>query len=206
MKGILGRKLGMTQVAKEDGTLVPVTVIEAGPCVVVQKKTPERDGYAAVQLGFGAVRENKVNKPLRGHFNRHKVRPVRYLREVRVENPDAYEVGQEIKVDIFSPGERVDVTGISRGKGFAGMIKRWGGHRGPMAHGSKFHRAPGTLASPRSGGRVFPGRHMPGRMGYERVTVKNLEVVRVDPEKNLLLVKGAVPGARGRLVTVRAPE
>ncbi|HHY92605.1 MAG TPA: 50S ribosomal protein L3 [Firmicutes bacterium] len=196
----------MTQVTQEDGTLVPVTVIEAGPCVVVQKKTPASDGYAAVQLGFGTVRENKVTKPLKGHFSKNKLRPVRYLRELRVENPDAYQVGQEIKADIFRAGERVDVTGISRGKGYAGMIKRWGGHRGPMAHGSKFHRAPGTLGSPRGGGRVFPGRHMPGRMGYDRVTVKNQQVVRVDPERNLLLVKGAVPGARGRLVTVRAAE
>ncbi|MGI6603653.1 MAG: 50S ribosomal protein L3 [Firmicutes bacterium] len=206
MKGILGRKLGMTQIIQEDGTMVPVTVIEAGPCVVIQKKTVATDGYNALQIGFGSVRESKVTKPLRGHFAKNKLRPVRYLREFRVENPDSYEVGQEIKADVFSPGEKVNVTGISRGKGFAGVIKRWGARRGRMSHGSKFHRAPGTLSSPRSGGRVFPGRKMPGRMGYDRVTVRNLRVVRVDPERNLLMVKGSVPGARGRLVSVRVTE
>jgi large subunit ribosomal protein L3 len=204
MKGILGKKLGMTQVPLEDGTVVPVTVIQAGPCTVVQKKTATTDGYAALQLGFEPLPAAKVTKPLRGHFDKKHVQPVRYLREIKFSDPDSFDVGQEIKADIFAPGEKVHVTAMSKGKGYAGMIKRWGGRRGPMGHGSKFHRAPGTLAAPRSGSRVFPGRKMPGRMGFDRVTVKNLQVVRVDAERNLLLVKGSVPGTRGRLVIVRS--
>lgn len=204
MKGILGKKLGMMQVPLEDGTVVPVTVIQAGPCTVVQKKTEATDGYAALQLGFEPVIATRITKPLRGHFDKKRVQPARYLREFKFSDSDSFAVGQEIKVDIFAPGERVHVTGMSKGKGFAGAIKRWGTRRGPMAHGSKFHRSPGTLAAPRSGSRVFPGRKLPGRMGHDRVTVRNLEVVRVDPERNLLLVKGAVPGTRGRLVMVRS--
>jgi large subunit ribosomal protein L3 len=206
MKGIIGRKLGMMQVSLEDGTLVPATVIQAGPCTVVQKRIPSVDGYSALQLGFEPLAANKVTKPLQGHFDKKQVRPAKFLREFKFSNADSYDEGQEIKVDIFVPGERVHVTGISKGKGFSGTVKRWGTRRGPASHGSKFHRGTGSLASPRTGGRVFPGRKMPGRMGFERVTVKNLKVVRVDAERNLLLVKGAVPGTRGRLVMVRSAE
>ncbi|GAV24645.1 50S ribosomal protein L3 [Carboxydothermus islandicus] len=201
-KGILGRKVGMTQIFTEDGRAIPVTVIEAGPCVVVQKKTIANDGYNAIQLGFGEIKESKVNKPLKGHFNRANVKPRRYLRELRVENIDAYEVGQEIKVDIFTVGEKVDVTGLTKGKGFAGGIKRHGFHRGPMAHGSKYHRRPGSLGA-KGPARVFLGRKLPGRLGMERVTIQNLEVVKVDPERNLLVIKGSVPGIRGSLLIIK---
>ncbi|MGB9661600.1 MAG: 50S ribosomal protein L3 [Moorellaceae bacterium] len=202
-KGILGKKLGMTQVFDEAGRVIPVTVIEAGPCVVVQKKTVETDGYNALQVGFEpVVKEHRVNKPLRGHFARAKLKPFRYLRELRLENVEDYQVGQEIKVDIFSPGERVDVTGTSKGKGFAGGIKRHGFQRGPMAHGSKYHRRPGSLGA-KGPARVFKGRKLPGRMGGERVTVLNLEVIKSDAERNLLLVKGAVPGPRRGLLIIK---
>ncbi|MGI9953007.1 50S ribosomal protein L3 [Moorellaceae bacterium AZ2] len=201
-KGILGKKLGMTQVFDEAGRVVPATVIQAGPCVVVQKKTVERDGYEALQVGFEPVKEGRVNKPLRGHFARAKVKPFRFLRELRLANAAEYQVGQEIKVDIFQPGDRVDVTGISKGKGFAGGIKRHGFRRGPMAHGSKYHRRPGSLAA-KGPARVFKGRKLPGRMGGERVTVLNLEVIKSDPERNLLLVKGAVPGPRRGLLIIK---
>ncbi|NMA54482.1 MAG: 50S ribosomal protein L3 [Firmicutes bacterium] len=204
MKGILGRKLGMMQVPLEDGTLVPVTVIEAGPCVVVQKKTVAKDGYEALQLGFAPLKASRTTKPVRGHFEARRLQPLKHLREFKFSDLDSYEEGQEIKADIFSPGERVHVTGLSKGRGFAGTVKRWGTRRGPASHGSKFHRGTGSLANPRSGSRVFPGRKMPGRMGYRRVTVENLEVIRVDGERNLLLVKGAVPGTRGRLVMIRS--
>ncbi|RPF42767.1 large subunit ribosomal protein L3 [Thermodesulfitimonas autotrophica] len=202
MKGILGRKLGMTQYYTPAGEAVAVTVIEAGPCVVVQTKTKENDGYEAVQVGFGAKPERLVNKPLKGHFARAGVKPLRYLREFRVENAGAYAVGQEIKVDIFSPGERVDITGTSKGRGFAGGIKRHGFHRGPMGHGSKYHRRPGALAA-KGPARVFKGRRLPGHYGNERVTVQNLEVVKVDPERNILMVRGAVPGNRGGLLIIK---
>ena len=201
-KAIVGRKLGMTQVFTEDGRCVPVTVIQAGPCVVVQKKLVETDGYEAIQVGFEPIPEHKVNLPLRGHFARAKVGPFRYLRELRVENAKDYQVGQELRVDMFRPGESVDVTGTSRGHGFAGGIKRHGFQRGPMSHGSKYHRRPGALAA-KGPARVFKGRRLPGRMGGDRVTVQNLEVIRVDPERNLLLVKGSVPGIRRSLVTVK---
>ncbi|MEW6545955.1 MAG: 50S ribosomal protein L3 [Bacillota bacterium] len=208
VKGILGRKLGMTQVFDDAGRAVPVTVVKAGPCVVVQRRTPAKDGYSAVQLGFDEVKEGRLNRPRRGHLARAGVRPVRVLREIRVEDPDSYRVGQELKVDMFKPGDRVDVTGISKGKGFAGGVKRWGFARGPMAHGSKYHRSPGSLATggrmSGGGGRVFPGRKMPGHLGAERVTVQNLRVERVDPEHDLLLLRGAVPGPRGGLVIVRS--
>lgn len=202
MQTILGKKVGMTQIFTENGESVPVTVIEAGPCIVVQKKTAERDGYAAVQLGFGEKRENLFNKPQKGHFAKAGVKPKRYLREVRVEDADTYEVGQEIKADIFAPGERVDVVGITKGRGFAGGIKRHGFHRGPMTHGSKYHRRPGALAA-KGPARVFKGRKLPGQYGAERVTVQNLEVIRVDAGQNLLAVRGAVPGPRGGLLTVK---
>ncbi|MGQ9512296.1 50S ribosomal protein L3 [Thermodesulfitimonas sp.] len=202
MKGILGRKLGMTQYYTPAGEAVAVTVIEAGPCVVVQTKTKEKDGYEAVQVGFGDRPERLVNKPLKGHFARAGVKPLRYLREFRVKDAGAYAVGQEIKVDIFSPGERVDITGTSKGRGFAGGIKRHGFHRGPMGHGSKYHRRPGALAA-KGPARVFKGRRLPGHYGNERVTVQNLEVVKVDPERNILMVRGAVPGNRGGLLIIK---
>jgi len=176
--------------------------VKAGPCVVVQKKVKETDGYEAIQVGFAPINGHKLNRPLRGHFARAKVQPFRYLRELRVDNVHEYEVGQELRVDMFRPGERVDVTAISRGRGFAGGIKRHGFKRGPMSHGSKYHRRPGSLAA-KGPARVFKGRRLPGRLGGERVTVLNLEVVKVDPERNLLLVKGSVPGVRRCLVTVR---
>ena len=202
MKTIMGKKVGMTQIFIETGESVPVTVIEAGPCIIVQKKKAERDGYSAIQLGFGDKRENLFNKPQKGHFDKAGVKPKRYLREVRIDDVDAYEVGQEIKTDIFAPGERVDVVGITKGRGFAGGIKRHGFHRGPMAHGSKYHRRPGSLAA-KGPARVFKGRKLPGHYGAERVTVQNLEVIRVDAGQNLLAVRGAVPGPRGGLLTVK---
>ena len=201
-KGILGKKVGMTQFFTENGLAIPVTVIEAGPCVVVQKKTVESDGYQAIQLGFGEKRESLFNKPLKGHFAKNNIRPRRYLREIRVEDVDAYQVGQEIKADIFAEGEKVDVVGTSKGRGFSGGIKRHGFHRGAMAHGSKYHRRPGSLGA-KGPARVFKGRRLPGHYGVERVTVQNLEVVKVDAERNLLAVKGAVPGPKGGLVLVK---
>ncbi|MFZ5634528.1 MAG: 50S ribosomal protein L3 [Bacillota bacterium] len=201
-KAILGRKVGMTQVFTGEGLAVPVTVIEAGPCYVVQKKTVEKDGYGAIQVGFGEKRERLFNKPLKGHFNKAGVRPLRFLRELRVDNWDNYQVGQEIKADLFNTGEKVDVVGTSKGRGFAGGIKRHGFHRGPMAHGSKYHRRPGSLGA-KGPARVFKGRKLPGHYGAERVTVQNLEVVRVDAGRNLLAVKGAVPGPRGGLLVIK---
>ncbi|NLC07779.1 MAG: 50S ribosomal protein L3 [Syntrophomonadaceae bacterium] len=202
-KGILGKKLGMTQVFSETGQAIPVTVIEAGPCVVLQKKTPNQDGYSAIQVGFGDIRESLVNKPMKGHFQKAHVKPLRHIRELRTDEVEGFQVGQEIRADIFAPGELVDVTGTSKGKGFAGGIKRHGFHRGPMKHGSKYHRRPGSLAA-KGPGRVFKGRKLPGHLGAVRVTVQNLEVVRVDAERNLLLLKGAVPGPRRGLLVVKS--
>jgi large subunit ribosomal protein L3 len=203
-KGILGKKIGMTQVFNAQGRLVPVTVVETGPCMVVQKKNEEKDGYTSIQLGFMEKRENIVNKPLKGHFAKAGVKPMRYLREIRLtaEESENYQVGQEIKADLFKEGEKVDVIGTSKGKGFAGVIKRYNFHRGPMAHGSMYHRRPGSLGAT-DPARVFKGRRLPGRMGGERVTVQGLEIVKVDPEKNVLLIKGAVPGRNGALLLVR---
>ena len=204
-KGILGKKIGMTQIFDESGHAVPVTVIEAGPCVVVQKRTVERDGYTALQLGFGEVPEKRVNKPMRGHFKAAGVKPVRYLREVRVREGEEFanlEVGSEIKADVFSAGEYVDVIGVTKGKGFAGTIKRHNFNRGPMSHGSMYHRRVGSLG-PQGPQRVIPGRRMPGRMGAERRTIQGLKVVRVDADRNLILVRGSVPGPRGSLVLIR---
>ena len=201
-KGILGKKVGMTQVFNEVGKIVPVTVIEAGPCVVVQKKTVANDGYNAIQVGFGAKPERLINKPLKGHLAKAQVKPLRFLRELKVENVDEYLVGQEIKADVFGAGEKVDVVGTSKGKGFAGGIKRHGFHRGPMKHGSKYHRRGGSLGA-KGPARVFKGRKMPGHLGSERVTVQNLEVVRVDAERNLILLKGAVPGPAKALVLIK---
>lgn len=201
-KGILGKKLGMTQVFAADGKIIPVTVVEAGPCVVVQKKTTATDGYNAVQVGFDTIKEKLVNKPAKGHFAKGNLKPTRYLREFRLGDIDALNVGDEIKADIFAEGDLVDVSGISRGKGFAGGIKRWGFHRGPEAHGSKYHRAPGSLGQ-REWKRVPKGRKLPGHLGTEKVTVQGLRIVRVDNDRNIILIKGAIPGAKGSLVTIR---
>jgi large subunit ribosomal protein L3 len=202
IKGILGKKLGMTQIFDDGGKVVPVTVIEAGPCLVVQKRTVATDGYEAVQLGFLEKSENRTNKPLKGHFAKASVKPKRYLREFRFENSNDYQVGQEIKADMFANGDKVDVSGISVGKGFAGVIKRWNFSRGPMTHGSKYHRRVGSMQS-RDASRVFKGRKMPGHLGAERVTVQNLRVVRIDTDKNLILIRGAVPGATGALLVIK---
>jgi len=202
-KGILGRKHGMTQIFDEKGEVIPVTVIEAGPCVVVQKKTTETDGYNAIQVGFGDVKEKRLTKPLIGHFKKAGVPFKRYLREFRLDDVSGYEVGSEIKVDIFKPGDRVDVTGISKGKGFAGVVKRYGASRGPMSHGSKYHRRVGSMGATTDPGRTFKGKIMPGHMGHKRVTIQDLEVVKVDPELNLLLVKGSVPGPKGSLLIIK---
>lgn len=204
VKGLIGKKIGMMQIFDEDGQLVPVTVIEAGPCTVVQRRTRDRDGYNAIQLGYGEVRANKLNRPMKGHFNSRGVTPRRLLREFRVDNVDGYEVGQELKADIFTAGEFVDVTGVSRGKGFQGAIKRHGFGRGPMSHGSKYHRGSGSLGAATYPARVFKGRKLPGRTGGKRVTTRGLRLVRIDPERNLLLVKGSVPGARGAYVLIRS--
>jgi large subunit ribosomal protein L3 len=201
MKGILGRKLGMTQVFTAEGDVVPVTVIEAGPNVVLQKKDLANDGYEAVQLGF--AEKKNPNKPAQGHAAKANTTPKRYVRELRGVDLAAYEVGQELKADVFAEGEIVDVTGVSKGKGFAGAIKRHNQSRGPMAHGSRYHRGPGSLGSINPN-RVFKGQTLPGRMGGERVTVQNLEVVKVDVERNLLLVKGSVPGPKNSFVTVKS--
>ena len=203
MKAILGEKSGMTQIFAEDGRVVPVTVVKAGPCVIVQKKTVETDGYNAVQVGFGEVKEKNVNKPKKGHFAKVKAAPTRWLREFRTDEAEELEAGSEIKVDVFEAGEKIDVSGISKGKGFLGVIARWGQHRGPMSHGSRYHRRPGSMGACASPAKVMKGKRLPGRGGFDRVTVQNLEVVKVDTDKNLLLVKGAVPGAKGGLVTIR---
>lgn len=202
-KNILGLKMGMTQVFDAEGRAVPVTVVEAGPCVVVQKKTVATDGYNAIQVGFKPAKERRVNRPLKGHFARAGLKPFRFLREFRVESPEAYEVGQEIKVDIFDPGDLVDVVGISKGKGFAGAIKRHGFQRGPMKHGSKYHRRPGSLAA-KGPARVFKGRKLPGRAGGRRVTVQNLQVVKSDPDRNIMFIKGSVPGPRRGLLIIKS--
>ena len=202
-KAILATKVGMTQIFNEDGVLTPVTVLQAGPCVVTQVKTVANDGYSAVQVGFADIREKLVNKPVKGHFDKAGVSYKRFVREFRFENAEEYSVKDEIKADIFAAGDKVDATAIAKGKGFQGAIKRHGQSRGPMAHGSKFHRHQGSNGACSSPSRVFKGKGMPGHMGHKQTTVKNLEVVRVDAEKNLLLVKGAVPGPKKALVTIK---
>ena len=202
-KAILATKVGMTQIFSEDGTLTPVTVLQAGPCVVTQVKTVENDGYSAVQVGFVDKREKLVTKPLKGHFDKAGVSYKRFIKEFKLENAEEYSVKDEIKADVFAAGDKVDATAISKGKGFQGAIKRHGQHRGPMAHGSKFHRHAGSNGSATTPGRVFKGKKMPGQMGHVKVTVQNLEVVRVDAEAGLILVKGSVPGPKKALVTLR---
>jgi large subunit ribosomal protein L3 len=206
-KAILAKKLGMTQIFNDDGTVIPVTVLEAGPCLVVQKKTAEKDGYAALQVGFGAAKPKQTNKPKRGHFEARlgaSAAARKVLREFKLEDCDAFEVGAEIRADFFAPGDQVDVSGVSKGKGFQGAIKRHGQTRGPMTHGSKYHRGPGSFGSGTTPGRVRKGKKLPGHMGAVKVTVQNLEVVRADGDKNLLLIKGAVPGVRGALLMVKS--
>ena len=203
-KAILATKVGMTQIFNADGVLVPVTVLQAGPCVVTQIKTVENDGYSAVQVGFVDKREKLVNKPMKGQFDKAGVSYKRFVREFRLEDAESYEVAQEIKADIFAVGEKVDATAISKGKGFQGAIKRHGQSRGPMAHGSKYHRHAGSNGACSDPSRVFKGKKMAGHMGNKKVTVQNLEIVRVDAENNLLLVKGAVPGPKKSLVTIKA--
>ena len=202
-KAILATKVGMTQIFNEDGVLTPVTVLQAGPCVVTQVKTVENDGYAAVQVGFGEKREKLVNKPMQGHFKKAGVTNKRFVKEFRFDNAEEYALAQEIKVDIFAAGDKIDATAISKGKGFQGAIKRHNQHRGPMAHGSKFHRHQGSNGACSDPSKVFKGKKMPGHMGSKKITIQNLEVVRVDAEKNLLLVKGAVPGPKKSLVTIK---
>lgn len=202
-KAILATKVGMTQIFAEDGALTPVTVLQAGPCVVTQIKTVANDGYSAVQVGFGDIREKLVNKPRKGHFDKAGVPYKRFVREFKFEDAENYSVKDEIKADIFAAGDKVDATAISKGKGFQGAIKRLGQSRGPMAHGSKFHRHQGSNGSATTPGRVFKGKGMPGQMGNKKITTQNLEIVKVDVENNLILVKGAVPGPKKSLVTLK---
>ena len=202
-KAILATKVGMTQIFNEDGVLTPVTVLQAGPCYVTQVKTVEKDGYSAVQVGYVDKREKLVNKPLKGMFDKAGVSYKRYVREFKLENAESFNLNDEIKVDQFEVGDKIDATAITKGKGFQGAIKRYGQHRGPMAHGSKFHRHQGSNAASTTPGRVPKGKGMPGHMGSDTVTIQNLKIVRVDASENLILVKGSVPGARKCLVTIR---
>ena len=206
-KAILGKKIGMTQIFLEDGRLVPVTVVEAGPCTVTQVKTQATDGYEAVQVGFGELAPERakklMNKPELGHFAKANVPAKRYLRELRLDDAAEHKVGEEIKCDVFAAGDKIDVIGTSKGHGYTGAIQRWNQHTGPMKHGSKYHRGVGSLSANSDPSRVFKNKHMAGQYGGERVTIQNLEVVRVDAERNLLLIKGAVPGAKGCLLIVR---
>ena len=202
-KGILGRKIGMTQVFAENGDLIPVTVIEATPNVVLQKKTVDTDGYEAIQIGFEDKREKLSNKPEQGHVAKANTAPKRFIREIRNADLADYEIGQEVKVEIFAEGDVVDVTGVTKGKGFQGVIKRHGQSRGPMAHGSRYHRRPGSMG-PVAPNRVFKQKNLPGQMGGNIVTIQNLEIVKVDADRNLLLVKGNVPGSKKALVTVKS--
>lgn len=201
-KAILGKKLGMTQVFAEDGTVIPVTVVSAGPVTVTQLKTVETGGYKAVQVGFIDIPERKVNKPLKGHFDKAGVSYKKTLREFRFDDGVEYNLGDEIKADVFAAGDKIDVTGTSKGKGFAGTTKRWGTHRGPMSHGSGYHRGVGSMGACSTPSRVMKNKKLPGHMGVEKVTVQNLDVVKVDAEKNLLLIKGAVPGPKGGLLKI----
>lgn len=203
MKGILGKKIGMTQVFNEEGIVTPVTVIEAGPCVVLQKKEVTADGYEAIQLGFAEKKEHRANKPELGHAKKAGVQPQKFIKEIRGVNLTDYELGSVVKADLFSEGDIVDVTGTSKGKGFAGAIKRHNQARGPMSHGSHYHRGPGSMGAI-APNRVFKGQTLPGRMGGERVTTQNLEIVSVDAEKNLLLIKGAVPGPKNSYVVIKS--
>ena len=204
-KGILGKKIGMTQIFEADGKMIPVTVVEAGPCLVIQNKTEETDGYNAVQLGFGELKEKHTSKPMKGHFDKAGVTPVKFVRELRLSAPSEYTVGQKLAADIFAAGELIDATGVSRGKGFAGTIKRHNFACGPMAHGSRNHRAPGSSGPMHSGpgGRVIKGKKLPGRMGGANVTVQRLTIAKIDTDRNLILVGGSIPGAVGSFVILK---
>lgn len=203
-KGIIGKKVGMTQIFDEKGRVIPVTVIEAGPCVIAQVKTVETDGYNAVQLGFGDVKPSKINKPEAGHFEKAKLAPKKHLREFRLDDIANLKVGDEVKADVFAEGETVDIQGITKGKGFQGVIKRHGQSRGPMGHGSMYHRRPGSMGSTSTPGRVFKGKKLPGHMGVQKVTIQNLDIVKVDMDKNVILVKGSVPGAKGAILKIKS--
>jgi len=203
-KGIIGKKLGMTQIFDEKGNVVPVTVIEAGPCVVAQVKTVETDGYNAIQLGYGEVKAKHINKPQAGHFAKSKLENKKHLREFRLEDISNFKVGDEVKADVFAKGEKVDIQGTSKGKGFQGVIKRHGQHRGPMGHGSMYHRRPGSMGPTSTPGRVFKGKKLPGHMGSVTVTIQNLDIVAVDMDKNVILVKGSVPGAKGAILKIKS--
>lgn len=204
MKTLIGKKVGMTQIFDETGKVIPVTVIEAGPCLVAQVKSVETDGYNAIQLGYGDVKESKLNKPEKGHFAKAKLDLKKHLREFRMDSVDGVNVGDEIKVDTFVAGDRIDVQGTSKGKGFQGVIKRHGQSRGPMGHGSMYHRRPGSMGACATPGRVFKGKKLPGHMGRVTITIQNLEVIRVDMDKNVILVKGSVPGAKGAILKVKS--
>lgn len=203
-KAIIGKKLGMTQIFDEKGNVVPVTVIEAGPCVVAQVKTVETDGYNSIQLGYGEVKAKHINKPEAGHFAKSKLENKKHLREFRLEDISNFKVGDEVKADVFAKGEKVDIQGTSKGKGFQGVIKRHGQHRGPMGHGSMYHRRPGSMGPCATPGRVFKGKKLPGHMGSVTVTIQNLDVVAVDMDKNVILVKGSVPGAKGAILKIKS--
>ena len=203
-KALIGKKVGMTQIFDENGVVIPVTVIEAGPCVVAQVKTIENDGYEAVQLGFGEVKESKLNKPEKGHFAKANVTAKKHLREFRLDSIEGIKVGDELKADVFAAGEKIDVQGTSKGKGFQGVIKRHGQSRGPMGHGSMYHRRPGSMGPTSTPGRVFKGKKLPGHMGRVTVTIQNLDIVKVDMDKNVILVKGSVPGAKGAILKVKS--
>ena len=203
-KALIGRKVGMTQIFDEKGQIIPVTAIEVGPCTVVQIKTVDQDGYDAVKLGFGEVKEKKLNKPQLGQFRKSKLTPKKYLREFRLDSIEGLKVGDELKADVFEVGDKVDIQGTSKGKGFQGVIKRHGQHRGPMGHGSMYHRRPGSMGSTSTPGRVYPGKKLPGHMGVETVTIQNLEVVKVDLDKNVILVKGSVPGAKKSILKIKS--
>ena len=202
-KALIGKKIGMTQIFDETGKVIPVTVIETGPCVVAQVKTVESDGYNAIQLAFGDVKESKLNKPEKGHFAKASLATKKHLREFRVDEIENYKVGDELKADTFAKGDKIDVQGTSKGKGFQGVIKRHGQHRGPMGHGSMYHRRPGSMGPTSTPGRVFKGKKLPGHMGVQTITIQNLDVVSVDMDKNVLLVKGSVPGVKGAILKIK---
>ena len=203
-KTIIGKKVGMTQIFDEKGLVIPVTVIEAGPCTVTQVKTVETDGYNSIQLGYGEVKEKHVNKPLKGHFAKSKLTLKKHLREFRLDNVGEVKVGDEIKADVFEQGDKIDVQGTTKGKGFQGVIKRHGQHRGPMGHGSMYHRRPGSMGACSTPSRVFKGKKLPGHMGRVTITIQNLDVVRVDMDKNVILLKGSVPGAKGSILKIKS--
>ncbi len=204
MKAIIGKKIGMTQIFDEKGSVIPVTVIEAGPCTVAQVKTVETDGYNAIQLGYGEVKDKHINKPEKGHFAKANIANKKHLREFRVDNVQELKVGDEVKADVFAIGDKIDVQGTTKGKGFQGVIKRHGQSRGPMGHGSMYHRRPGSMGPTSTPGRVFKGKKLPGHMGVQTVTIQNLDVVRIDLDKNVILVKGSVPGPKGAILKVKS--